>query len=96
MRLIKSDEQAHLCKVQTLQSECFISRYGRNRRKEDAITFRQELNASPGEVSVATRWYNREVRRGHSTCRKRDVHSHIGLTNREGLNVVLLEIKMGA
>jgi hypothetical protein len=50
----------------------------------------------PGEVSVATRWYNREVSRGHSTCGKRDVHSHIGLTNREGLNVVLLEIKMGA
>ena len=49
----------------------------------------------PGEVSIATSWHIGEVSRSHSTCRKRDVHSHIGLTSREGLNVNLLEIELG-
>jgi hypothetical protein len=39
MRLIKLDEQAHLCDVQTPKGEYFISRCSGNRRKEDALTW---------------------------------------------------------
>ena len=49
----------------------------------------------PGEISETTRWYNREVSRGHSTYRKRGVYKHISLTSKEGLNVNLLEIELG-
>lgn len=38
-RLIKSDEQAHHCDLQTPKGECFISRCGRHRGKEDVLTW---------------------------------------------------------
>lgn len=38
-RLIKSDEQAHHCDVQTPKGEYFISRCGRHRGKEDVLTW---------------------------------------------------------
>ncbi|MDQ7918450.1 hypothetical protein RBU60_12800 [Mesonia sp. MT50] len=50
----------------------------------------------PGEVSITTSWYSREVSRSHSTHWKRGAANCIGLTNGEELNAILLEIRGGA
>ncbi len=62
----------------------------------DPADIDQRVFALPREISKATSWHIGEVSRSHSTCWKRVVNNHIGLTIREGLNVVLLEIRIGA
>jgi hypothetical protein len=50
----------------------------------------------PGESSIATSWQSRQsagaiVPTGNEVCIE-----HTGLTSREGLNIILLEIQKGA
>ncbi len=56
--------------------------------KEDAITW--------GDLGIDSFSMCQEVSRDPSTCRKQATHSSRGLESKEGLNAVLLEIRMGA
>ena len=55
-----------------------LCRYGRDRMKEDALTW--------GGLGIDSFSMCQEVSRGHSTCRKRATHNSRGLTSKEGLN----------
>ena len=82
------DEQAHHCEVPNT--------FKVNTKTVDLAGIKGKKMSLPGEVSITTSWYNREVSRSHSTHRKRVAEYCIGLTSEEGLNAVLLEITIGA
>jgi hypothetical protein len=54
------------------------------------------LANEPAGVLSITSWLYREVSRGHSTYRKREGKTPYGLTSKEGLNVFLFKIRIGA
>ena len=54
------------------------------------------LANEPAGVLATTSWLSREVSRGHSTYRKRGGNNPHGLTSKEGLNVILFKIRIGA
>ncbi len=86
-------EQAHHCDVLNVSFEM-------NTEVVDPAGIRGNMPAGkmflPGEVSIATGWFDGEVSRGHSTHRKRVAVICIGLTSGEGLNIILSEIRIGA
>ena len=54
------------------------------------------LANEPAGVLAITSWLYREVSSSHSTYRKREGNTPYGLTSKEGLNVFLFKIRIGA
>jgi len=93
MRLIRSDEQAHLCEVQNTKSEHFISKCSRDRGKEDAITWGDLRYLRRSQANRISKKFQKsaEVIVGSTSL---DEFRETSVT--EGLNVVLLEIRIRA
>jgi hypothetical protein len=79
-RLVKPDEASQPADVRTL--------IGANVCQVDAAGISQRTFVLPGEISLTTGWYKREVSRGHSNFGKRAV-KELRKTHRrnEGLNI---------